>query len=542
MMEPCRDEDLDALLARASATTDRTDVRAGLDLALRALSLARTRQDAARTARALAIVGGARRALADFPGAASAVLEAIDLLQAADIASGRAMVRVQAALVFFDLGDYERTLAFLAEARHDLIRDDDPHADSQCAHAEGMVQSRLGEFDLARTSFERALRLRRRLRHDGAVAVTLNSLGVLHLRRAQPAVPDGTDTKAEFARAHAYFIEARHLAEKVGDSRLALLAAINVAGALGGEGRLADALEQSLVLLPLARAQGDRFNESLLLANAGEAARLMGDHVQSRVLCEEALAVAREIGSKVREQQARLQLSLACEAAGDLAAALAHYKAQHTLERDMHAGEARRLAEAHALRVEIERVRQETAKLRRDRRDLTRQNRKLAREAHEDALTGLANRRALDIMLEVRMTDARAQQRPLAIVLFDIDRFKTINDRFSHAVGDAVLREVAAMLRAHCRAYDIAARIGGEEFVLLLREADLGSAQHVAERVRAEIATHDWRGVAADLAVTVSGGVAVDPGQGDAASLLRSADNAMYAAKRAGRDRVCTAS
>lgn len=535
-------ENLEALLARASSTTDRVDARAGLELALRALTLARDRNDAARTARALAIVSGARRALADFQGAANAALEAIEILQASDIASGRAMVRVNAALVFFDLGDYERTLAMLAEARQDLIRDDDPMADSQCAHAEGMVQSRLGEFDLARASFERALRLRRRMRHDDAVAVTLNSLGVLHLRRAQPAVPDGTDTKAEFARAHAYFIEARHLAEKVGDARLALLAAINMAGALGGEGRVDEALAQFTSLLPIARAQGDRSNESLLLANAGEAARLAGDHAHARRLCEEALAIAGEIGSKVRQQQAHVQLSLACEAAGDLAGALSHYKASHVLEREMHAGEARRLAEAHALRGEIERARQETARLRRARRDLTRENRKLVRQAHEDPLTGLANRRAFDAVLDARLTDARSHERPLAIVIFDIDRFKAINDRFTHAIGDAVLKEVAALLRAHCRAYDIAARIGGEEFVLLLREADLASASHVAERVRTEIAARDWQSIAPDLAVTVSGGVAVDPGQGSAGTLLRAADTALYEAKRAGRDRVCVAS
>jgi len=538
---PRPDEDLDALLARASATTDRTDARAGLELALAALDRARTLADAPRTARALAIVAGARRALSDFPGAASAALEAIDILQAADVTSGRAMVRVTAALVFFDLGDYERAVTFLDEARHDLVRDDDPLADSQCAHAEGMVQSRLGEFDLARASFERALRLRRRMHHDEAVAITLNSLGVLHLRRAQPAVPDGTDTAAEFERAFAYFTESRELAHKVGDTRLALLAAVNVAGALGGQGRAAEALEQFLALLPVARAQGDRSNESLLLANAGEAARLVGDLSQSRALCEQALAIALEIASKVREQQARLQLSLTCESSGDLAAALAHYKSHHVLERETHAGQARRLAEAQALRGEIERARQVTAKLRRERRDLTRENRMLVRLAREDSLTGLANRRAFDAALEARLADARANQRPLAIVLFDIDRFKSINDRFNHTIGDAVLREVAAMLQAHCRASDLAARIGGEEFVLLLREADGESALNVAERVRAEIAGRDWSAVAPGLAVTISGGVAVDPGDGSAAALVRDADTALYEAKRAGRDRVCIA-
>ena len=411
-------------------------------------------------------------------------------------------------------------------------------ADSQCAHAEGMVQSRLGEFEVARASFERALRLRRRMRNDDAVAATLNSLGVLHLRCAQPAVPDGIDIAAEFAQAHAYFTEAHELARRAGDVRLALLAGINLAGAAGGEGRVHDALRQFLELLPVARAQGDRYNESLLLANAGEAARLAGDAAQARRLCEEALAVARAISSKVREQQAHLQLSLACEAEGDVAAALSHYKAHHALEREMHAGQARRLSEAQALRAEIERARQETAKLRRAQRDLTRENRRLTRQAREDSLTGLANRRAFDAAFDARLSDARANGRPLAIALFDIDRFKSINDRFTHAVGDAVLRDVGAMLRAHCRASDIAARIGGEEFVLLLRDADRDSALQVAERVRCEIEARDWSTVAPGLAVTLSGGVAVDPGEGTAAALMRDADVALYQAKRSGRNQV----
>ena len=449
--------------------------------------MARACGDVPRTARALRIVATASRALADYPRAAEAARESIALLEAAGVQAGRADARTCEALVYFDLGDYGRALAGLDEARGDLLREDDPEADSRCAHALGMVQSRLGEFGLARASFERALRLRRRLADDAAIATTLNSLGVLHLRLAQPAVPDGTDTNAEFGRALAYFNEVHALAKRVGDARLCLLSEINIAGALGGLGRVAEALERFLAQLAVARMQGDRQHESLILANAGEACRLLGDHARSRALCEEALAVAQATASKVREQQARLQLSLTCEATGDFAAALVHYKAQHLLERETHAAEGRRIAQAQALRAEIDRAQQETAKLRRESLDLKRENRVLERQAREDPLTGLANRRAFDDALDARLQDARATRRPLAVVLFDIDRFKSVNDRFTHAAGDAVLREVAALLRAHCRASDIAARIGGEEFVLLLREADRDSAVAVAQRVRAEV-------------------------------------------------------
>ena len=533
--------DLDALLASAFAAADRTDARVGLAQAERAVAMARGRGDVPRTARALGIVANASRALADYPRAAAAAHESVELLQAAGIQAGRGTARISEALVHFDLGDYGRALTCLDDARNDLLREDDPVADSSCAHALGMVQSRLGEFGLARASFERALRLRRRMSDDDAVATTLNSLGVLHLRLAQPAVPDGTDRTADFERALAYFNEVHALAERVGDARLALLSELNIAGALGGLGRAAEALERFLAQLDVARAQGDRHHESLILANLGEACRLLGDYTRSRELCEEALAVAQATASKVREQQAHRQLSLTCEASGDLAAALAHYKAHHVLERETQAAEGRRIAQAQALRAEIDRAQQETAKLRRESLDLKRENRELERQAHEDPLTGLANRRVFDDALEARLVDARVQGRPLALVLFDLDRFKSINDRFTHAAGDAVLREVAGLLRAHCRASDIAARIGGEEFVLLLREADRDTAFAVAERVRTECAGRDWSAIAPGLAVTISAGVAVDPGTDTGAALLRQADVALYRAKRAGRDRVCVA-
>ncbi|MFO1323115.1 MAG: GGDEF domain-containing protein [Burkholderiales bacterium] len=529
---------MDALLAQAHAVVDRADPRTGLTLAERALAQARGAGDVARTAHALTIAAGAHRALSEYPQAAKDAHDAIELLDAAGVTAGRVGARVQAALVYFELGDLDRALAHLDDARRDLLLVDDPVADSACAHAEGMVLSRLGDYGLAQPSFERALRLRRRLGDDGAVATTLNSLGVLHLRIAQAQGTAEADAKAEFERAHAYFSEAHDLARRVGDARLEMLSGINVAGALGGQGRLVEALDRFAALLPAAKALSDRYNESLLLANAGEACRRLGQHDRARALCEEALAVAQSIASKVREQQARLQLSLACEAAGDLAGALVHYKAHHALERESHAAEARRRAEAQALRGQIDEMRQEAARLQRESSDLARENRMLERQAREDPLTGLANRRAFDDALDARLAEARAAGRPLAVALFDIDRFKLVNDRFTHAVGDLVLREVADLLRACCRASDVAARLGGEEFVLLLRDADRDRALAIAERVRTEVAAHDWSTLAAGLAVTISAGVAADAGSGTGGALVGDADAAMYRAKRAGRDCV----
>ena len=297
-------------------------------------------------------------------------------------------------------------------------------------------------------------------------------------------------------------------------------------------GSYGEALDRFLAQLATARELGDRHNESLILANAGEAALRAGQLERARMLGEEALDVAQSTSSKVREREARLQLSITCEACDDYAAALEHYKAHHVLEREMQAAEARRSTQAQALRSAIERAQRETARLRRE-------NRVLERQARQDALTGLANRRAFDDALATRLVDARESGAALAVVAFDLDHFKSINDRYTHAAGDSVLREAANVLRAVCRASDLAARIGGEEFVLLLPGADRKAACAIAERVRAELAFRPFAALAPGVRVTLSAGVAVDNGEGSAEDLLRAADAALYRAKGEGRDRVC---
>ncbi|GAB2694529.1 diguanylate cyclase [Thalassiella azotivora] len=151
----------------------------------------------------------------------------------------------------------------------------------------------------------------------------------------------------------------------------------------------------------------------------------------------------------------------------------------------------------------------------------------LSRAALVDPLTGLANRRALEEHLQQPVVGRAA-------VFVDVDHFKAVNDTWSHEVGDAVLRTVAGLLTASCRAEDLVARFGGDEFVVLTR-GGAGAARGVAERLHTAVRGHEWAALAPGLCVTVSVGVAPDPG---AAGAVASADAALYAAKRAGRDRV----
>ena len=161
------------------------------------------------------------------------------------------------------------------------------------------------------------------------------------------------------------------------------------------------------------------------------------------------------------------------------------------------------------------------------------------RETFADYLTGLANRRALFEAAEQELQRSQALPRPTALVVIDADHFKAINDRHGHPGGDAVLQHLAAILTSTFREVDVVARIGGEEFAVLLPSTDLARAAVVAERLRAAVASQSATVDGGAVRYTVSAGVAAScDGSGGVDLLLKQADQALYAAKRAGRNRV----
>lgn len=167
-------------------------------------------------------------------------------------------------------------------------------------------------------------------------------------------------------------------------------------------------------------------------------------------------------------------------------------------------------------------------------------NADLKRLANTDVLTGLANRRRFMEVLEGEIERAERYDRALSLVLVDMDHFKQVNDTHGHAGGDQVLRAAAGVLRSVCRDVDLAARVGGEEFAILLPETDAAGAEHVAERARGKIASGHHRAPSgAGFRITASAGVATFGREVTTAeALLQSADDALYRAKAEGRNRV----
>jgi len=157
-----------------------------------------------------------------------------------------------------------------------------------------------------------------------------------------------------------------------------------------------------------------------------------------------------------------------------------------------------------------------------------------------DSLTGLHNRRYMETHLGTLVEQAKASGRPLSVLFADIDNFKSINDTYGHDAGDGVLREFAKRFRRNTRAIDLACRIGGEEFVIVMPETGPERAFYVAERLRECIAAEPFQAVpGTQVRITASVGIATLDGASDAMEgLFRRADRALYAAKRDGRNRV----
>jgi two-component system cell cycle response regulator len=158
-----------------------------------------------------------------------------------------------------------------------------------------------------------------------------------------------------------------------------------------------------------------------------------------------------------------------------------------------------------------------------------------------DPLTGLFNRRYMESHLTALVEQAAARGKPLTALVIDIDYFKAINDAHGHDAGDDVLREFATRIKKSIRGIDLACRYGGEEFVIIMPETDMAVATIVAERLRRRIASEKFsiQQASGSIEVTISIGIAtLDTADDDAGSILKRADQALYRAKRDGRNRV----
>lgn len=343
---------------------------------------------------------------------------------------------------------------------------------------------------------------------------------------------------------------------------------------------LARALRYAREARPYAQALGDPFPLVMTEGNLGEALLHSGALDEAEALLVHTLDEARRLGFQAQAWRVRCSLaelmllraqpelahqdlSLLLQEAGGQAPAATALRAHHALyqackqlgqheqalrqfEAVENIGRRRSIAQLMAqsrffvTRLEAEQARaradsaQREAHLERERADA------LRLDVERDPLTGLGNRRLLESRMPALLQGAERSGQTLTLALIDADRFKAINDRFGHAVGDQVLKQLAAMLKENTRASDLLLRYGGEEFLVLFPDTVSDRAFEVCERLRERVEAFDWQALAPGLDVTLSIGLAsTPPFAGDL--LIAEADSAMYRAKHLGRNRVALA-
>jgi diguanylate cyclase (GGDEF)-like protein len=269
--------------------------------------------------------------------------------------------------------------------------------------------------------------------------------------------------------------------------------------------------------------------------------------------------LATDLGQKKLLYQAHQQLAMAWEAHKNFYQALEHYKIYFRMQQEVIGLETemringllvqadlekvKREAEFYHLKnVELQRAYQELQRADEQKAEMLAQLQQLTRQleqiSREDSLTGLPNRRYLDILLAREFERSLRFGSNFTIAMIDIDNFKQVNDTFSHPVGDQVLKELGRFLLENCRSVDAVGRYGGEEFMLLLVETSLPQAVEACDRLRLEVSHLNWAGICPGLGLTLSIGLAYNQGVSTLEEMVRLADEKLYSAKRSGKNCV----
>ncbi|GIJ69412.1 GGDEF domain-containing protein [Virgisporangium ochraceum] len=544
MAEPTAHPDpLESLLERAEEARSSGDYRAGAALARQGVAVAGSPAGRARALRSLA---NQQLRLGELEDCVRACRDSIAILEELDDDAGICWDRTALAFAYSELGLFEEALEELNLARDLALKCGDRGLLYWVHNRAGVVHSTMGNHQQGNALLLQALELSTDMDAEARFCI-LNNLAdnAVGLLRAQGGT---APTHAILVAALDHAEQALELARAASHPFRTAMSLDNLAMLLGLAGRIPAAFAAVEESRLLAAERGYRSLELSTLLSVARVHRLAGDTGRAIDGLVEALGRAGGAGEKPLMMTAHKELCDAYEQNGDFRRALEHYRSYHELERetrsDVAAARARLMTHHFELdhaRLEAENARLEAELHRVRSRELELRAVELDRYAHEDSLTGLANRRWADLTVPQLLDAAERSDAPFTVAIADIDRFKGVNDDFGHLVGDEVLRQAAAVLRAGLAEPAFVARLGGEEFVIVLPGAGPDAALAVCDTLRTLVSAYDWASVCAGLAVTISMGVADRRPGDDYRSLLDAADAGLYEAKRTGRDRVVPA-
>ena len=502
------------------------DPSRGAQLARESVELARATGDHPGEAQALYCLGRNLFSLADYPAVFAAQDRALELFRAHGDAMGEARCLNLVGITHRQLSDYGRALEMYEAALRGFRTSGELRWQAKVLSNIGNVEIELGNPSAALELFDQALELRREARDDEGAGFDLNNAAFGHIQKAlqHRSAGDALSCQAEAESALRLLDRAIGISRQFGCKRLEAFCVQTMGEAYQAMSRPEVALGMADEFLELARASNDKWIEAHGLACIGNLRAQLGERAEGIGLLKGALATFEALGSRDECARVLRMLSQAYEIAGNLTEALRCLREAGAIEQALRSEDTERRARALAARRRIEQASVEAERYK--------------RLALEDSLTGLANRRSLDDRLGLLLREAQSRGSVITVALADVDHFKGINDRFSHAVGDEVLRSVGEILRSHCRLGDVAGRYGGEEFMLVFRSLDIRAAAEICERVRRAVESWDWASIHPQLRVTLSMGLASSSSFVETQGLLDAADHWLYEAKHHGRNQV----
>jgi diguanylate cyclase (GGDEF)-like protein len=536
-----------ALLLKAAEGESSIDARRALEHAREAAAIADSRGDQSAHAHALYLQGHCLDHLLDHGGALELYGAALAEFEASGDSMAIARVLRSISFVHDTLGDVSRALDYQFRALEIDERTGNTASRAATLRTIGLVYSKSGDYRAGLEFYRESLALCTGDNDAIERGKTLNNIGI------------NLKNLGEFRESLAALTQAHALFESLG---LPLLqcATLNNLGLV--QEKLGDISTAERTLHDaLAQSEATGYRQGVAHANLGlgRLCAAQSRHEEARQRLHAALDDSERHRIKLTCYECHEALADFYESIGDTAAALRHHRLFHQFEREVQSEAATNKLRAFQIQYQVAAAKRE-AELQRERQavlananaeleslniSLTEANLQktmlldqLERQTHEDALTGLANRRRLDQRLNDEFALALRHGRSLAVAIADLDDFKTVNDRFSHAVGDAALRALARLLASQVRHTDLVARFGGEEFVLVLVQTDAEAAMRVCEKLRQAVEEHAWQAIQPGLALTLSIGVCADTSMPSHERMLAMADRNLYLAKAGGRNRV----
>jgi diguanylate cyclase (GGDEF)-like protein len=488
-------------------------------------------------ATALSLLADRNSTVGEWNTALSEASQALALLESHPITPVVGWLYETVGWTYFFLGDYVQALDHLTSALRIAEETGDKSLEAYALDRIASVQGSAGQLVVSLETHERALAMQRHQGDRLGEAHALNNMAYTYIELGEL----GAALKAaERALALTQEVGSINLLAGVYDT----LSEVELQRGILGEAERYS--RQGLATALSCHSEPDAGDSMFML---GRIQCAHGNWAEATESTDQALAIAERLGRTVEAYKCHKLLSEIHERSGDMAAALWHHRRFHELESARKTGETEsrlsRLAVEHQVetaRKDAEILRLRSLALEREVEERRVAQASLEAQASLDPLTGLFNRRHTSVLRE-EMSRAIGRGLPVSLTMFDIDRFKRVNDEHGHATGDTVLVTIAAELRKNARKSDMPCRWGGDEFLVLLVDMDGTAAAGAAERVRQAVAGSPVVCANATVPVTLSAGVASAEGLdgADFDSLVERADVALYGAKDAGRNRVVVA-